>query len=62
MGITELTRAIRADIRANIYVKSMVVLVMYRIAHYFFSKGTVGKVIGAPVIVLYHFISAWILG
>ncbi len=57
-----LLRAIRADIGSNIYFKSIFFLVMYRFAHYFFSKGKIGKIFGAPVIILYQFISSWLLG
>jgi putative colanic acid biosynthesis acetyltransferase WcaB len=60
--ILETFKAIREDMKANIYYKSMSVLILYRIAHYFFSHGRVGKILGAPFIILHNLMSSWILG
>ncbi|MEQ3633717.1 hypothetical protein [Thalassolituus sp.] len=53
--------AIFADMRSNIYLKSKLLLIMYRLSNYLYSKGFFGKLFGAPIIIFYNF-SGWFLG
>jgi putative colanic acid biosynthesis acetyltransferase WcaB len=61
-SVSWLINSIIADCRSNIYLKSILMLIMYRFAHYFFSKGKLGKIIGSPIIIIYNFVSSWFLG
>lgn len=53
---------IKEDLRRNIFLKSMLIMLLFRIANWFGLKGRLGQIVGAPFIIFYVFVSEWLLG
>jgi len=60
--IRDLVEAIREDFRCNAFLKGKFIVCFYRLANYFTTGSKVKLIIGAPVIVLYIFITEWLMG
>lgn len=57
-----LIETLKADLRANIFLKSKIVLLMFRTAHYLACRNRLTLIVGLPFFVFYKFIMEWLLG
>ncbi|MCB4358671.1 serine O-acetyltransferase [Quatrionicoccus australiensis] len=60
--MSDLLRLVLNDIKVNPFFKSKVIVVLYRIAHYFSMGPFYLKLLGIPAIFFYIFLTEWILG
>ncbi|MDE1180424.1 serine acetyltransferase [Paraburkholderia sp.] len=60
--LKETARAIAEDYRCNAFLKPRCVVIFYRIANYLACRSRLTLLLGAPVILLYIFVSEWIMG
>jgi putative colanic acid biosynthesis acetyltransferase WcaB len=62
MSLLCLLQCLERDWRSNIFFKSKLFLLLFRLANFFALNGRVATIVGLPFIVLYIFIGEWILG
>lgn len=55
-------RALREDLRRNIFFKSKLIMALFRTANFFASKNRFTLVLGIPFIFLYIAVAEWLLG
>lgn len=62
INLSWLRETMKADWSANIFLKSRIVLIMFRLGHYLACRSAVTRAIGVPYFVVYKFMLEWIFG
>jgi len=62
MTLNQTCEAIREDLRRNIYPKSYVILVLYRLSHFAVTGSKLRLLLLSPLVVIYLGLVKWILG
>lgn len=53
---------IKEDLKENIFLKSKLIIVLFRISNYFATKNKLTLILGLPFYIAYTFIAEWLLG
>tara|TARA_R110001583_G_scaffold116840_3_gene267706 strand:- start:299 stop:814 length:516 start_codon:yes stop_codon:yes gene_type:complete len=62
MTLSYLFECLVADWKSNIFFKSRFILFFFRISNFFALNGKISTILGLPFIVIYLFLSEWLLG